>query len=158
MTYCDIIRCHCVSWQHQNVVVTHMTSLWHHNNYDQYHNIFQYMQKKIEFSNSYTLLFFGCRPGLSHSQPPPSFLSFAVKFPVCHVIVHRPHPLMWKNSLVNQVKASTHFTTVKPSNIQNILQQTCSKKVRIPQKFFPLLCNNYQFLIRTTFRGISPRN
>ena len=49
-------------------------------------------------------------------------------------LVPRPHPLMSRNSLVNQVEflGLPHgFATMQPSNIQDILQPTCSKQVWI---------------------------
>ena len=49
-------------------------------------------------------------------------------------LVPRPHPLTRRNGLVNQVEflgLAHTFATVSPSNIQNILRQTRSKKVRI---------------------------
>ena len=51
-----------------------------------------------------------------------------------HKLVPRPNPLTRRNSLVNQVEllGLVHtFVTVSPSNVQNVLCQTCSKKVRI---------------------------
>ena len=49
-------------------------------------------------------------------------------------LIPRPHPLTRRNGLVNQVEflgLAHNFATVPPSNVQNILHQTRSKKVRI---------------------------
>ena len=49
-------------------------------------------------------------------------------------LVPRPHPLMRRNGLVNQVEflgLLDAFVTIQPSNIQDILRPTCSKQVRI---------------------------
>jgi len=47
-------------------------------------------------------------------------------------LIPRPHPLMRRNGLVNQfLGLAGAFATVQPSNIQNILRKTRSKKVRI---------------------------
>ena len=49
-------------------------------------------------------------------------------------LVPRPHPLTRRNGLVNQVKflgLAQAFVTIQPSNDQNILRPTRSKKVRI---------------------------
>ena len=46
-------------------------------------------------------------------------------------LVPRPHPLSWRNGLVNQVEflgLAHTFVTVLPSNVQNVLRQTQSKK------------------------------
>ena len=50
----------------------------------------------------------------------------------------RPHPLMRRNGLVNQVEflgLAHTFATVPPSTVPNILRQTRSKKVRILGRF-----------------------
>ena len=49
-------------------------------------------------------------------------------------LVPRCHPLTRRNGLVNQVEflgLAHTFVTVSPSNVQNILRHTCSKKIQI---------------------------
>ena len=68
-------------------------------------------------------------------------------------LIPRPHPLTRRNGLVNQVEflgLARTFATVSPSNVQNILRPTCSKKVRILEWKWTnftvvseVLCNNY---------------
>ena len=55
-------------------------------------------------------------------------------------LIPRPHPLMRRNGLVKQVKplglVHTFYDCVTYSNIQNLLRQTCSKKVQILEERF----------------------
>ena len=59
---------------------------------------------------------------------------YIIKAMVQVSLVPRPHPLTRRNGLVNQVEflgLVDALATVLPSNVQNILQKTRSKKVRI---------------------------
>ena len=100
----------------------------------------------------------------------------------CHVIVYtstrihtslvpRPHPLMRRNGLVNQVEflgLAGVLATVYLSNIQNNLRKTHSKKVQILEwrcinfnVVREVLRNNYRsrnLIGLPPFWGISPRN
>ena len=83
-------------------------------------------------------------------------------------LVPRPHPLMRRNGLVNQVEflgLVYTFATVSPSNIQNILRQTCKNRYgylsRDNNVVREVLCSNYQscnLIGPYHFWGICPRN
>ena len=87
----------------------------------------------------------------------------------CTSLVPRPHPLTRRNSLVNQVEflgLAQTFATVSPSNVQNFLHQTHSKK-RYSSRFKiftivrEVLSNNYRshnLIAHYHYWGISPRN
>ena len=84
-------------------------------------------KKKLEFSVSHALVCaLSYRKGMG--------LTFSIGR---GSLLPRPHPLTRKNDLVNQVNflglAHAFAKTELPSNISNILHQTHSKKVRIPE-------------------------
>ena len=87
-----------------------------------------------------------------------------------HSFVPRPHPLMRRNGLVNQVEflGLVHtFATVSPSNVQTFYTKPARKRydyLSRDKKFYvvmEVLRNNYQscsLIGPYHFKGISPRN